>query len=224
MQISRQGVEKTGEAFSLQEFFSTRQKTQEAVREVASKIEPGMSEEDACRMLDVSLQRRGLEKMWHPHKFRIGRDTTKAFKEKSDRTLRLKENDIFFIDIGPVFNGHEGDYGETFVLGDRPDPEYQKIKEASELIFKQTAKVFQNEDLSGEALYRFAEHCAKEQGYILNTHMDGHRLGDFPHTLFYKGGLSEFDDTPAENLWVLEILIRHPERPFGAFFEDVLVG
>ena len=26
----------------------------------------------------------------------------------------------------------------------------------------------------------------------------------------------------ASGLWVLEIQIRHPERPFGAFFEDLL--
>ena len=48
-------------------------------------------------------------------------------------------------------------------------------------------------------------------------------LGDFPHALFYKGQLSEFKKMPVENLWVLEILIKHPEKEFGAFIEDILI-
>jgi len=28
---------------------------------------------------------------------------------------------------------------------------------------------------------------------------------------------------PASGLWVLEIQLRHPTRPFGAFFEDLLL-
>ena len=59
-------------------------------------------------------------------------------------------------------------------------------------------------------------------GYQLNPNMAGHRLGDFPHALFYKGTLSNFDKQPIQNLWVLEVLITNNEDTFGSFFEDIL--
>lgn len=52
--------------------------------------------------------------------------------------------------------------------------------------------------------------------------MNGHRLGDFPHAVYFKGKLGEIDIIPKEKLWVLEILIRHPRKNFGAFFEDLI--
>ncbi len=47
-------------------------------------------------------------------------------------------------------------------------------------------------------------------GYKLNNNMKGHRVGDFPHHVFYKGGLNETEEVPCENLWILE-------NPFSFF-------
>ncbi len=33
----------------------------------------------------------------------------------------LGENDIFFVDIGPIYGDTEGDAGDTFVFGADPD-------------------------------------------------------------------------------------------------------
>jgi methionyl aminopeptidase len=35
--------------------------------------------------------------------------------------------------------------------------------------------------------------------------------------------LAEVEFRPNPNLWVLEIAIAHPERKFGAFYEDLLL-
>ena len=51
----------------------------------------------------------------------------------------------------------------------------------------------------------------------------GHRLSDFPHSAIYDGPMATLDFTPSPLLWVLEIHIRHPTKPFGAFFEDMLL-
>src|ERR1700689_5016459 len=51
----------------------------------------------------------------------------------------------------------------------------------------------------------------------------GPRLGDFPHEAHYDGSLADADIRPNPNLWVLEMAIRHPTRPFGAFYEDLLL-
>ncbi|WP_260433383.1 hypothetical protein [Burkholderia cepacia] len=41
--------------------------------------------------------------------------------------------------------------------------------------------------------------------------------------IYTAGNLGDFDATPAAGLWILEIQITHPTRPFGAFHEDLLV-
>ena len=213
-------IEGVGSSFSEELFLECRSKTIEVVKNVAAQIRAGMSEDDGHRIIDETLVESGYEKKWHPTKFRIAENTLKSFKEKSDPTLVLKENDIFFIDIGPVFFGHEGDYGETFVLGE--SIEFTKIKEASEEIFKVSAEVAQREKLTGPALYDFAEDHAKKLGYEFNDKMKGHRLGDFPHAIFTRSNLAEAEIVPNGNLWVLEILITHPTKKFGAFFEDLI--
>jgi hypothetical protein len=57
----------------------------------------------------------------------------------------------------------------------------------------------------------------------LNLDVGGHRLADFPHPAIHKGTLATTNYTPKTDLWVLEVQIRHPTRPFGAFFEDLLL-
>ncbi len=213
-------IEGVGSSFSEELFLKCRIKTIEAVKLIAEQIKPGMTEANGHKIIDEILESLGCEKKWHPSKFRIGENTLKSFKEKSDPTLVLKENDIFFIDIGPVFYGHEGDYGETFVLGE--SKEFTDIKLASEEIFKVSAEVAEREKLTGPALYDFAEAHAKKLGYKFNDKMKGHRLGDFPHAIFTRSNLAETEIIPNGNLWVLEILITHPEKKFGAFFEDLI--
>ncbi len=53
--------------------------------------------------------------------------------------------------------------------------------------------------------------------------LSGHRLSDFPHSAHYDGPLADVDFRPNPNLWVLEIAIIHPDRRFGAFYEDLLL-
>ena len=76
--------------------------------------------------------------------------------------------------------------------------------------------------MSGYKLYDFAEKCAEEKGFQLNLNMYGHRIGDFPHALHYKGKLNTIDFEISQGLWVLEILLKHKTKEFGAFFEDVI--
>jgi methionyl aminopeptidase len=44
----------------------------------------------------------------------------KDFEDTSERDVRLRDGDIFFIDIGPIWGDTEGDGGETFVVGQNP--------------------------------------------------------------------------------------------------------
>jgi hypothetical protein len=58
---------------------------------------------------------------------------------------------------------------------------------------------------------------------VLNQEVDGHRVGDFPHQVFFRGGMSELDFKPGAGVWILEIQIRHPTLSYGAFYEGSLI-
>lgn len=51
---------------------------------------------------------------------RFGAGTLKKFNERLDGARVLGERDICFVDIGPVWDGHEGDAEDTLVFGDDP--------------------------------------------------------------------------------------------------------
>lgn len=213
-------IQDVGCSFDIDKYLNARKLTIEAVKEVSALVCVGMTEDDGQKLIDEALARKGVEKKWHPTKFRIGKNTVKSFREKSDEGVTLKEDDLFFIDIGPVFDGHEGDYGETFVTSN--NPEYLKIKKASEDVFHTTANKCRDEGLTGVELYEFAQSYARDLGYELNLKMSGHRLADFPHAVYFRGSLGSSDIKPKKNLWILEIHIRHPENEYGAFFEDLI--
>lgn len=40
--------------------------------------------------------------------------------------------------------------------------------------------------------------------------------------VYFRGSLASTDIKPKENLWILEIHIRHPKKEFGAFYEDLI--
>lgn len=211
----------TSAKFNLNTYMDARKIAQRVSLLFASHIDVGMTEEDGQKIIEDLFRMNNIEKSWHPTKVRFGVNTTKSFKEKSEPGIVLKEKDIYFIDIGPVVNGHEADIGMTYTIGQ--NPEYGHAQKTVREIFNEVKTLWKEKSLTGTELYNEAKRITEEKGYILNDKMTGHRLGDFPHALFYKGKLSEFEKTPLENLWVLEILIKHPEKEFGAFYEDILV-
>lgn len=214
-------IEKVGEKFSPELIDKARNKTWELVHAIAAQIKPGQTEKDVEEFSKNLFAEFGVEKKWHPSKFRFGVNTLKSFREVSEPGVVLKENDVFFVDIGPVFNDHEGDCGKTFVVGN--DPEHHAVIKASEEIYNEVKNHWKETGKSGVELYEFAQGEAKKRGYVMTTtSADGHRIGDFPHAIYHKGSLIDFEDKPSAQRWILEIQIRHPEKPFGAFYEDML--
>jgi len=215
-------IEKTKPDFSIEGILFARQKTQEATRLIASQIVPGMLEEDGQALAREVLSHLGTTKLWHRSWIRFGENTLKHYGLPSEPNVRLKENDIFFIDLGPIWNGYEGDAGMTFTVG-----ENAQMKEcciAAKTLFETVKARWEAQDLSGEKLYRFAVNEADKLGFPLHLQeANGHRLGDFPHSIHYKGSIASVPFSPSRYLWVLEIQIRHPQLPFGAFIEDLLV-
>ncbi|MBE5314351.1 MAG: aminopeptidase P family protein [Xanthomonadales bacterium] len=213
--------EGVGIGFDAARLLAARERSREATRRVAEQLRAGMREDEAHRLADQIFRDLGFDRVWHPTHIRFGRNTLKLYKEASELDVVLAVNDLFFIDIGPVWDGHEGDYGDTFVLGD--DPAHHAIAAAARELFEVVAEHWRT-GCTGQQLYAFAERAAEQRGYILNLGSPGHRLGDFPHAVHKAGKLAAAEFAPASGLWVLEIQLRHPILPIGAFFEDLLLA
>ena len=214
-------IEATGEKFKIQEMMRIRELSKTAVKTIASRVRLGMNHSDGQHLIQQVLHEMGAVKQWHPAKFRIDQDSIKNFRETADESITIQEGSVFFIDIGPVWDDHEGDYGETYVFGQ--NTEKDKIAKAAEAVFKETEKIWKKEKLTGKELYQRASQYTQSLGYKLNMNMDGHRVGDFPHALFFKGELATVDICPKPYLWVLEIHVLSLDDKYGAFFEDILL-
>jgi hypothetical protein len=219
--IEQSDLEKVGSAFSKEQMLAIRDKTRAAIHLIASKVKPGMVEEDAVAMAKDILAAQGMLRGWHDVYVRFGANTTKTFGAPSDPGVVLGENDIFFLDIGPVYQQWEGDGGDTFVTGS--NPAMARSAEDARALFHVVRKKWQSEGWTGRQLYDFAEGAARDMGWELNLDLSGHRISDFPHAAIYDGPMATVGFCPSPLVWVLEIHIRHPVHRFGAFFEDMLL-
>jgi Xaa-Pro aminopeptidase len=213
--------ERVGERFSMASMQHARDMTWQAVEKIAAAMQPGMLESEANARGKAILQEMDMDRIWHPVLIRFGENTLRTFKERSGHDAVLGSDDIFFVDLGVVWDGHEGDAGATFVTGG--DDEMQGCAQAAKAVFDEVAAHWRESGCSGIALYDYAAQRAVAHGWHLNVDIKGHRVSDFPHAIYKAGNLGEFDAQPAAGLWILEIQIAHPTRAFGAFYEDLLV-
>jgi hypothetical protein len=219
--LDQSELEGTGEKFSLDLLMDMRARTRKAVHLIADGVKAGMLEEQARAMAGEVLEGLGMRRGWHRIIVRFGPNTTKDFMEKSESGVVLGENDIFFVDIGPIYGDTEGDAGDTFVVGSEPD--YLRAQREVRMIWDEVRDKWFTEGTTGVDLYDFAVTTAERYGWKLNLDLSGHRLSEYPHSAHYDGGLAEVNFRPNPNLWVLEIAIIHPDGGFGAFYEDLLL-
>jgi Xaa-Pro aminopeptidase len=213
--------ESVGSGFSNELLQAARDKTLATILAAANLVKPEYAEAQTKKDVATIQSRLGGPKSWHPAQIRFGENTLLPFGAKGIDNNTVRENDIFFIDIGPIFDGHEGDVGRTFSIGD--DPEMKKCCEDVERIWQEVRSFWWHSKATGPALYDFARRCATERGWLLTLdEANGHRIADFPHAARQRGSIEGWTETPQANRWILEIQIRHPTRSFGAFFEDLL--
>jgi Xaa-Pro aminopeptidase len=214
--------EAVGKRYDIERMQLARDKSWAALHGIRARMRTGISEDEAALEAADVFRKLGMERLWHPVLIRIGPNTTKTYRQASDPAVRLGENDSYFIDLGLVFDGHEGDVGDTFVVGDAP--QRQACAETARALFHEVADTWRHRGLSGQALYAYADERAEAMGYRLNHAVKGHRVGDFPHAIHKGGDLGALEASPTSGLWILEIQIAHPSEPFGAFYEDLLVS
>ncbi len=214
-------LEAVGDAFEPDRLLDVRSRTKAAVEEIAGLIVPGMAEDTARSLAGDVLRDRGLRKGWHKILVRFGPNTTKNFDDPPEPGVVLGDDDIFFIDIGPIFDGCEGDAGQTFTVGADPDMLRAVVDVRS--IWDSTRRRWLDDGLTGTELYVHAASTADALGWVLDLELTGHRISEFPHSAHYDGTLDGVGFRPTDKRWILEIQVRHPDRNFGAFYEDLMV-
>ena len=213
-------TENVGPNFLEESLAAAQARAWASLNETAKALRPGQTEKDALQILKAVLAKNQVEKIWHPPQIRFGQNTVRPFGERAE-LVTLKDDDLFFLDIGPVFQGHESDVGRTYTVGSNPD--HARIAADSKAIFELTRKKWAEDHLSGQLLYDYAKRLASDRGWHLGFGgASGHRISDFPHSVHYRGELRTQEYAPAAKRWILEIHLHDRAGRFGAFHEDLL--
>ena len=103
-------------------------------------IKPGKSEnelnEEVFRLAEELF---GIKKFWHKRIVRSGVNTLVPYDENPP-DLILQEDDILFLDFGPILEEWEADFGRTYVLGN--DPFKHQLKADIELAWYEAKNWF----------------------------------------------------------------------------------
>lgn len=87
----------------------------------------------------LAHQMYGITRYWHKRIVRAGRNTLQPYDENPP-DLQLAEDDVVFLDLGPVFEDWEADFGRTYVVGS--DPHKLKLCRDIETAFASGKKYF----------------------------------------------------------------------------------
>lgn len=109
---------------------------------------------------------------WHKRIVRSGPNTLFPYADKPPDRF-LTEDDIVFLDFGPVFEQWEADFGRTFVLGH--DPLKHRLQMDAESAFREGKKYFAaTPHLKASELYHWVVRYGEERNWEFGGAMAGH--------------------------------------------------
>ena len=196
-------------------------------------ISPGKSEKEInTAIFKLAYDLFGIEKYWHKRIVRSGANTLQPYNENPP-DLIVQQDDILFLDFGPIFEEWEADFGRTYVLGD--DPVKHKLKNDIETAWHEGKAWFGTKTaLTGAEYYQYVAGLASHYGWTYGGEIAGHLIGQFPHekiagdkvTLYIHPDshlpMHSFDEKGRKRHWILEIHFVDREREIGGFYEELL--
>jgi Xaa-Pro dipeptidase len=217
------------------ELLSAQSKAEGLFDEIVSRglIRPGAWESPISNeVFELARQMYGVEKYWHKRIVRSGPNTLLPYAENQpDRALT--DDDIAFLDFGPIFEQWEADFGRTFVLGQ--DVSKQKLRQDVGKAFAQGKEFFRvTPDITASQLFHYVVQIGEESGWEFGGPMAGHLIGQFPHERIPEDKVSLYihpdNHTPIRQTgndglirhWILEIHFVNRAKQIGGFFEELL--
>ena len=201
--------------------------------EVRNLIIAGKSEEQInTEIYNLAFELFGIEKYWHKRIVRAGTNTLKPYDENPP-DLILQQDEIIFLDFGPVFEDWEADFGRTYVIGN--DPLKHKLKKDIELAWHEAKNWFgEQTKLTGAEFWQYIIELAKKYGWTYGGQLGGHLIGHFPHERLEPKNYGLYvhpenhtdmflpDANGKMRHWILEIHFIDKEKQIGGFFEQLL--
>jgi Xaa-Pro dipeptidase len=180
----------------------------------------------------LAQSRFGVRRHWHKRIARSGPNTMLGYyDDPADR--RITEDDVVYLDFGPVFEEWEADFGRTYALG--ADPAKHRLVSDIAKAFERGKDFYRRTpDLTTGQLYDFVVGLAEPLGWEFGALTAGHLVGHFPHEqapgepkrFSIRHGndvsLRERDANGAMRHWILEIHFIDRKREIGGFFEELL--
>ena len=197
-------------------------------------IVAGKSEEQLnSEVCGLAMEKFGIEKHWHKKIVRSGKNTLAVYPDNPPNRV-IDNDDILFIDFGPIVEGYEADIGRTYVLGN--NPRKLKLKNDVEKAWYEIQEWYrQQTTLKASALFQYAVDKAKEYGWKFGGEIAGHIVGKFPHEQPADPKSLELDVHPDNHNdmflrdangnkrhWILELQFIDEEDEIGGYFEQLL--
>jgi Xaa-Pro aminopeptidase len=201
--------------------------------ETRQLIRPGTTESEINQNIYALAESMyGIKRYWHKRIVRAGRNTLAPYAENPP-DLTLSADDIAFLDLGPVFEEWEADFGRTYVIGN--DPLKKKLRDDIAVAFAKGKQHFlASPEITGAELYAYAQQLAKEAGWEFGGPIAGHLIGLFPHekivgdmiTLYIHpenpGKLQVPYPDGRKRHWILEIHFVDRAKEIGGFYEELM--
>lgn len=200
-------------------------------------IQTGKSEEELSQEIyELANELFGTTRHWHTRIVRAGINTLLPYYENPP-LLRLQEDDILFLDLGPIFQEWEADLGRTYVIGN--NPKKLKLKNDVESIWNECRNWYLEEvekgnEITGAELYQKATELANQNGWEFGGEIAGHIVGQFPHEKLSQDdkmlsihpenhfSMQTKDKNGNPRNWILEIHLVDRELGIGGFYEQLL--
>ena len=198
----------------------------------SSLIEPGKTEEFlSSQIFDLAFKMFNTKVHWHKRIVRTGSNTIHPYNENPPN-LVIKEDDILFLDFGPIFNNWEADIGRTYVLGN--DSYKLKLLYDVEECWQIARNHFiKKKNITASEMYYYVEKLANERSWNFGNEHCGHLIGKFPHKNIKGEKVTSYlhpeNHTILKNqkkinfFWILEIHFVDYEKKVGGFYEQLLL-
>jgi Xaa-Pro dipeptidase len=201
--------------------------------EARGLIRPGVTESGLnSEIYALAQELYGISTYWHKRIVRAGKNTLLPYADNPpDHTIG--EDDILFLDLGPVFEQWEADFGRTFVLGS--DPLKLKMCQDIKSAFGDGKQFFNDHPgITSREFFHYVESLAAKYNWEFGGPIAGHLIGQFPHeriaddkvTLYVhpKSDLPmrSLDEEGRQRHWILEIHFVDRGREIGGFYEELL--
>jgi Xaa-Pro dipeptidase len=174
----------------------------------------------------------GISRYWHKRIVRAGRNTLAPYDENPP-DFTIAQDDIAFLDLGPVFEEREADFGRTYVVGN--DTLKHKLCRDIEEAFASGKRYFlEHPEITAAELYEYARQLAEQRGWEYGGPIAGHLIGVFPHEKIAGDKVTLYvhpknhnrmrlpDASGRKRHWILEIHFVDRARQIGGFYEELL--